>query len=475
MSLPEVERLPEVMDVPGLPQRYPSILPFRIPKWPLWVWFIIGIVMVPVLSIPVMGLAKYTTTSSAFCATCHGTGETPDRAIRSVVHPDFGRVGCIDCHALPGQIVFEGYMKGFVAEPERISNNCIRCHEDMTRRNDTKDFKFNFLNINIPHKFHIDKGAKCTSCHVNIAHDLNVPQTNRPRMETCNTCHAQTDACNKCHAGSVPTSPAPVPAPMSAGSAPDGRVLYMRVCAACHGPKGDRVAKAQLSSLEFLDAQGDAKLVKATREGIGVMPAFSREHGGQLTDDEIKATLGYVRVLAVRNAAAGIDAKALYDNNCIRCHGADGDKVSGVKHSSKEFWYSRGEEAITKAISNGKGGMPPFAKGQGGTLSDIEIEAIVEYLKSFPGPLSANGKHESGKALYEKNCAMCHGDKGDRVPSANLAAKDFLIKQGEENLAKGIAEGRGGMPGFGKVRGGPLTDEQIKAVIEYVKELAGAK
>ncbi|MBI4319022.1 MAG: c-type cytochrome [Chloroflexi bacterium] len=477
MSVPDPERLPDMLKVPGLPDRRPTLLPFRFPSWPLWVWFIIGVVFVPVSAIPIMGLARYTTTSSQFCVTCHGTGETPDRAVRSVVHADFSRVTCVDCHAQPGQVVFEGYRAGFMAEPERVSSNCVRCHTQMTTTNDQNDFKFNFLDIKIPHKFHIAAGATCTSCHSNVAHDLNVPQTNRPTMQSCNSCHAQTDSCSKCHATSVPTAPAQVPAPPALGSMADGRVRYQRVCAACHGQKGDSVRSAKLSSQEFQSSQGEAKIFKATAEGQGVMPPFSRAHGGTLTDDEIKAILGYLKTLALGTAAAKIDAKALYDRNCIICHGADGDKVAGVKHSSKEYWYSQGEEVITKAITNGKGGMPPFGRGRGGTLGTVEVEALVEYLKSFPGPgvLAAKGAGQEGKDLYAKNCAACHGDKGERVGTANLSSKDFIISRGDAGLATATAEGKGGMPGFGKAKGGPLTDEQIKQVVDYMKSLAGVQ
>ncbi len=475
MSLPDTQRLPEQLRVPGIPDRTTSVLPFRIPAWPLWVWFIIGVIMVPVSAIPIMGLARYTTTSSQFCITCHGTGETPDRAVRSLVHPDFNTVACVDCHAQSGQVVFEGYRKGFAAEPERVTANCIRCHTKMTTTNDQNDFKFNFLDIRIPHKFHLDTGATCTTCHTNIAHDLNVPRTNRPSMDKCMSCHAQADSCNKCHTTSVPAAPAPVPAPTTLGLT-DGRVIYNRVCAACHGQKGDRVHSADLSSQEFLDRQGDGKLLKATVEGHGVMPAFSKEHGGTMTDDEIRAALGYLKTLALDKAASQVDAKALYEKNCIVCHGADGDKVAGVKHSSKEYWYSQGEPVITKAISNGKGGMPPFAKGRGGSLTPVDIEAIVGYLKSFPPPNgTAPAKpSQEGKELYTKNCAGCHGDKGDRVPSANLGSKEYTSSRGETGLAKATAEGKGGMPGFGKAKGGPLTDEQVKQVVEYLQSLAGA-
>ncbi|MCL5961788.1 MAG: c-type cytochrome [Chloroflexi bacterium] len=478
MDLPKKDQLPEPIAPHGLPGTRPSILPFRIPSWPLWVWFIIAVAAIPFVSLPLMGVARYTTTSPQYCVTCHGTGETPDRAVKSLVHADFNQVTCVDCHAKPGQVVFEGYNKGFMAEPERVTNNCIRCHSDMPTRNDQTGFKYNFLDIKIPHQFHLDKGATCVTCHSNVAHDLNTPPTNRPRMESCNTCPAATDACNKCHTKSVPSSPSAVPAPPAPGSPADGRVLYMRVCAACHGQKGDRVQQADLSSEDFLNTQGDAKLFKVTAEGQGVMPPLSREHGGALSDDEIRATLGYLKILALGTAASKIDAKALYDRNCIVCHGADGDKVAGVKHSSKEFWYSQGEETITKAISNGKGGMPPFAKGRGGTLSPEEIAAIAQYLRTFPGPgvvAGAGGQQLPGKDVYAKNCAACHGDKGDRVGSANFSSKEFISGQTDQDLMRVTAEGKGGMPGLGAAKGGPLSDDQVKQVVAYLKTLSGGQ
>lgn len=298
MSLPEKGRLPEPMMVPGLPDTRPSILPFRIPRWPLWIWFIVGIAMIPVLSLPLMGVARYTTTSPQYCITCHGTGETPDRSVKSVVHPDFDRVSCVDCHAKPGQVVFEGYYKGFMAEPERVSSNCIRCHSSMTTTDDQEGFKFNSQQIRIPHKLHLDLGATCTTCHSNIAHDLRTPQTNRPTMESCNTCHAKTESCNKCHSGPIPGAPAPVSAPSTPDSSTDGRALYARACAACHGDKGDSIASANLGSKDFLASRGEADLIKATTEGKGGMPALGSAKGGPLTEDQVRQVVDYLKELS---------------------------------------------------------------------------------------------------------------------------------------------------------------------------------
>ena len=459
--------------VGGLPPRQPipglrPSLAERIRSWPRWVWFIVAVVAVPMASIPVMGLARFTTSSSAYCLTCHSTGETPDRGVRSLVHPDFDRVTCVDCHAKPGQIVFEGYYKGFMAEPERVNDNCLRCHRVMTQTNEQTGFKFNFLDIRITHKDHLERGASCTTCHANVAHDLHVPKTNRPTMQACYTCHAVSDACTKCHTKNVPAGPVPVPAPATAGMLGDGRVYYLRVCSACHGPKGDRLQEVDLSSQEYLDSLGDARLAKVIAEGKGVMPGFGQESGGPLSRDQIKAVIGYLRSEAVGRGQP--DPEALYNKNCVVCHGESGDKVAGVRHSDPEFWRRALPAELFRAVDRGKGGMPAMGKAEGGPLTHQEIQAVLDFLRRRAGAGAAEGSTPiDGRELYEKNCAACHGPRGDQIPSANLGAKDYLASKGDAALVEATANGKGGMPAFGRAKGGALDDSQIRAIIEYLK------
>lgn len=78
-----------------------------------------------------------------------------------------------------------------------------------------------------------------------------------------------------------------------------------------------------------------------------------------------------------------------------------------------------------------------------------------------------------GQAIYANRCAACHGQKGDQLQKADLGSREFLDSVGEEGLFTAIAEGKGGMPGFGKVKGGALTDDDIRAVMKYLDTLAG--
>ena len=80
----------------------------------------------------------------------------------------------------------------------------------------------------------------------------------------------------------------------------------------------------------------------------------------------------------------------------------------------------------------------------------------------------------SGKALYEKSCAGCHGadGKGNEKMATVLGVKELSIagketkSKSDDELLKTIAEGRGKMPAS------KYTKEEQKQVLGYVRSLA---
>lgn len=210
----------------------------KIPKLSRPVWVLIGIGVAILAMAPMIGLAHFTTTTPRFCQTCHGTGDTADVGIPSDVHPDYGEVGCLDCHAEDGgHFVTDGYQGGYAAEPNRVSENCKRCHEEITTKNDTEGFLFNELDIIFPHETHFSFGAQCADCHRNIAHDLNIEQTWRPRMAYCFQCHPSTDPCEKCHADGIPEGDSYIPPPPQlpeTRSADAAQATFEVQCGKCH-------------------------------------------------------------------------------------------------------------------------------------------------------------------------------------------------------------------------------------------------
>lgn len=447
----------------------------RVPMW-VWPFAVLGVLILILIS--AIGLARVTTSNSSFCLTCHSTGETPDRSKLSLVHPDFNRVSCVDCHAKGGHIVYEGYIKGFMAEPERVSPNCSKCHQPMTQTNERKDFKFNFLDINITHKSHLERGATCATCHANVAHDLAEVPTNRPTMNTCNSCHVKTDSCVKCHDQKIPAKAPPPPAPAGIDMPGDGRVYYLRICSACHGTQGNQVSRIDLRSKEYMDKEGIKLVVKTIEEGKGNMHGFGQNKGGSLNQEQIQAIAAYLMEEAVSKAKP--DPELLFNRYCLVCHGQNGDKIAGVPIFSKDFWSFRDRDGIFRSVQMGKGGMPSFGRAEGGNLTRQEILALMDYLNkegAVPVVATPSTTQEitlaQAKALYDKNCAMCHGSDGSQMSNSNLGSADFIKRRSIPELIKVTAGGKGGMPGFTLGPLGSLDNKQIESIIKYLTE--GAK
>ncbi len=126
--------------------------------------------------------------------------------------------------------------------------------------------------------------------------------------------------------------------------------------------------------------------------------------------------------------------------------------------------------------------MPALGKADGGPLARVDIEAVLGYLRtqagvppapSGPGAPSAGAAGGAdGKTLYAKACSVCHGQNGGQFPNANLASKAYLDQKGDAQLRRATAEGVGGMPPMGKAKGGVLSDEEVAAVVEYLKSAA---
>jgi mono/diheme cytochrome c family protein len=74
-----------------------------------------------------------------------------------------------------------------------------------------------------------------------------------------------------------------------------------------------------------------------------------------------------------------------------------------------------------------------------------------------------------GAQIYAENCAVCHGLEGEGRVGATLS-KDWPAIQPDLNLRNIIVNGVPGtfMPPWGTANGGPLSDEQIDLLVDYV-------
>ena len=95
------------------------------------------------------------------------------------------------------------------------------------------------------------------------------------------------------------------------------------------------------------------------------------------------------------------------------------------------------------------------------------------------GITASAARADESAALYAKNCTMCHGAGGKGDGPAGKALKpppgDFktsLAGKSDADLAKLLKEGSKVEGKKHAAFGGKLTDEQITAMVTYIKGLA---
>jgi len=78
-----------------------------------------------------------------------------------------------------------------------------------------------------------------------------------------------------------------------------------------------------------------------------------------------------------------------------------------------------------------------------------------------------------GTGLFASNCATCHGRAGTGGTAPTLNSKQFLTSTSDEQARLLISGGVSGtsMPAWSLDFGGPLTDEQIRQLVAYLRSL----
>lgn len=164
-------------------------------------------------------------------------------------------------------------------------------------------------------------------------------------------------------------------------------------------------------------------------------------------------------------AAEEVRAKALYEQHCAQCHGAERQGSPGVPDlRSRNASWGASAQSIAQTIRHGiraKGdastrtGVMPAFKTNAAELSDDEVRDLVEYLIQL-----REGAHDTAAALRGKDnfewCVACHGSNARG--NVGIGAPDLLstrLQYGDtrQALFESIAFGRAGMcpPWVGKI------------------------
>jgi len=184
---------------------------------------------------------------------------------------------------------------------------------------------------------------------------------------------------------------------------------------------------------------------------------------------------------------------ALYAENCVVCHGPDGQGRVGATLAAP-FASVQPEALIRQTIIRGVPGsvMPAWGRAYGGPLSDAQVEDLVAFVLSLSGgrapslptptpfPITpvptvagATGDPNRGARIYAENCVVCHGPDGQGRIGAVLA-KDFPALQPNAYIRDVVSRGVKGtkMPAWLQANGGPLSAQEVEDVTAFVRTLA---
>ncbi len=223
-------------------------------------------------------------------------------------------------------------------------------------------------------------------------------------------------------------------------AAPDGQRLFEINCSGCHG-----------FGVTFSGTEGQLRDLISKGGQHLTMPAWQ----GTLSQADLETLAAYVTD-PVSNPAG----KTLFGQHCSVCHG---DKVPAAPDL----------ETARKVISSGGAHvtMPVWGK----LLTPEQLDALVKYTLAA----SKGQSSEEGAKLFADNCAVCHGQFGEGGPNpANpsetivpISSSEFLKTRDDVTLRNIISQGQPnfGMSPFGSSYGGPLSDDQIDALLAYIR------
>jgi mono/diheme cytochrome c family protein len=222
--------------------------------------------------------------------------------------------------------------------------------------------------------------------------------------------------------------------------APDGQRLFAINCAPCHG-----------QSVAF--SGGEEELLETISQG-GMhldMPPWR----DMLDSAELDTLAQYVV-----NPAETPEGEELFETNCASCHGERIPSAPDVETARQIIAEGGGHET-----------MPVW----GDVLTAEQLDALVTFTIAAAQGTSV----EVGRELYSQNCTVCHGEFGEGGPNPSregdiifpISTAEYLKTRDDFTLRSIISQGQPnfGMSPFGSAFGGPLDEEQVDAIVAYMR------
>ncbi len=171
------------------------------------------------------------------------------------------------------------------------------------------------------------------------------------------------------------------------------------------------------------------------------------------------------------------DGKALFDQNCISCHGSNaqgvdgrGPSLIGVGSASVEFQVTTGRMPAARQEAQ----VPRKRPFWGGEELDNNAKALGQYIQELGGgpqlpagtDFASQGDIARGGELFRINCASCHAFSagGGALSSGKYAPS--LKEATDREMYAAMLTGPQNMPVFGDNQ---LTPQQKTDIIAYVQ------
>ena len=179
-----------------------------------------------------------------------------------------------------------------------------------------------------------------------------------------------------------------------------------------------------------------------------------------------------IRDRAAERQAAEEFGWDLYNENCVACHGKNGEGGVGPALNERRLLESAVDEVLFSLIRTGIPGtlMPAWGQVFGGPFTDEQVSQIVIFIRAWEPtapviePQVEKPDPVRGAGIYERTCFICHGENGrgtDIAPALNNPER--LKKLDDAWYRSTIMHGRPakGMPTWGTVLSPPQISDLV--------------
>ncbi len=221
----------------------------------------------------------------------------------------------------------------------------------------------------------------------------------------------------------------------------------------------------------------------SSRANVAVEMAAAKEAQAAHIEKLDAATLEEIRTQPDLLEFALAGGRSAFNVNCSQCHGSGAQGFVGYPNLNDDEWIWGGTlEEIQYTIANGVrnetddahvSDMPAFKTDE--ILSKDEISDVAEYVLKLSGQEYDLTTSLRGGAIFDEQCASCHGEDGSGDPAVGAPALNnaiWLYGGDRDTLVETISNSRAGvMPAWGRI----LDATTVKQLAVYIHSLGGGQ